>query len=594
MITATTGAEHVSWDLTDVYAAPDDPQFEADLDAGRERARAFAERYRGRIAELDAAGLAAAVQELEDIEALRVRVRAYAYMYFSEDTEDAARGAVLQRAEEWFTSLETELLFAALEWTAVDDDRAEALLADDALARYRHFLASQRRYRPHLLSEPEERIMAEKAVAARSSWSRLHQELIASLRVRLEEGEVSLDNALSRLHRPDAEERRTVAAAVTETLEPGLRTRAATFNAVLLDKAIDDRLRSYDHWLAERNLENQVSDEVVEALISAVVDRYDIPQRYYALKARLLGVPKIGHWDRYAPVATTVDAIDWDGARELVLDAFDRFSPEVSGKVAQFFDGSWIDAGARPGKLSGAYCMTRVPGVHPYVLMSFTGDRRSVLTLAHELGHGLHGMLAADVGVLNAATPLTLAETASVFGEALVFGALREREEDPRRRLDLLVGRIDDAVATAFRQIALNRFEAAVHADRREVGEISPDRFGELWLETQRELLGDAVETGDDYRSWWSYIPHFTIAPGYVYAYAFGYLFSLGIYRRYERDGDSMVEPYLELLRAGGSQPPERLAELVGLDIRTRDLWDDGLSALDDLVSEAEEIAATL
>ncbi|MBD0328723.1 MAG: M3 family oligoendopeptidase [Thermoleophilia bacterium] len=589
-----TGAEHVSWDLSDLYAGDDDPALEADLEDVRAAAARFRERYRGRVGELDAADLAEAVAELERIEAARVRVRSFAYMHFSEDTEDPARGALLQRAQEWLAALETELLFFTLEWTALADERAAPLLAAGELEHYAHFLRSLRRYRPHLLSEPEERIIAEKAVSGRTAWARLNQELLSSLRVRLDDGARSLDDALSRLQSADRDERRAVAAAVTEALEPGLRTRTSAFNAVLLDKAIDDRLRAYPHWLADRNLDNEVDDEVVDTLIDAVVGRYDIPRRFYALKAKLLGLPRLAHWDRYAPVTGPADPVSWSEARDLVLEAFHGFSAEVGGTIERFFDGSWIDAGARPGKVTGAYCMTRIPDVHPYVLMNFTGDRRSVLTLAHELGHGLHGVLAAEAGVLNSQTPLTLAETASVFAEALTFGALRQRDDDPRRRLDLLIGRIDDAIATVFRQIALNRFEDAVHRERREAGELSPDRFGELWLETQGALLGDVVELGDDYRPWWSYIGHFALSPGYVYAYAFGYLFSLAIFRRYEREGEAMVEPYLRLLRAGGSDAPERLAAIVGLDVRARGLWDDGLAAIDDVVTEAEGLAATL
>jgi oligoendopeptidase F len=593
MSTTVTGAEHVAWDLSDLYADASDPRFESDLEDGRRASTTFAERYRSRVATLDPAALVEAVRELERIEAIRLRVGAYAYLLFSEDTSDSVGGALLQRAQEWDAALETELLFFRLEWTAVPDDDADRLLASSELDHYRHLLYALRRYRPHLLTEPEERILTEKGVSGRAAWARLYEELVSSIRVSLDGSETSLDDALSKLQSPHGDVRRETSAAITAALAPALRTRAFTLNAILLDKSIDDRLRSYPHWLAERNLGNEIDDEVVETLVSSITGRYDISQRYYALKARLLGLPRLAHWDRYAPVAGTEGSIEWDDACDVVLDAYAAFSPEVGSLIGQFFEQPWIDAPLRPGKHGGAYCMGRIPGAHPYILLNYSGERRSVLTLAHELGHGLHALLARDAGVFNSATPLTLAETASVFGEALVFRSLFEREDDPRRRLDLLIGRIDDGVATVFRQIALNRFEDAIHGARRAEGELSPDRVAELWLETQRAMLGDAVET-DGYESWWSYISHFTFAPGYVYAYSFGYLFALAIFRRYEREGDAIVDPYLRLLRAGGSDSPERLAALVGLDVRRPGLWEDGLAALDDLVSEAEELAAAL
>jgi oligoendopeptidase F len=593
MSTTATGAERITWDLSDLYAGADDPRLEDDLEEGRRASAAFAERHRGRVATLDASALVEAVRELERIEAIRLRARSYAYLLFSEDTADPVGGALLQRAQEWDAALETELLFFRLEWTAVPDGDADRLLESAELEEYRHLLGTIRRYRPHLLTEPEERIVTEKAVSGRSAWSRLYEELVSSVRVSTDGTETSLDDALAKLYSPDADVRREWAAAITASLLPGLRTRAFTLNSILLDKAIDDRLRSYPHWLAERNLGNEMDDEVVETLISSILGRYDISQRYYALKARLLGLPRLAHWDRYAPVAGTEGWVEWDDARELVLESYTAFSPDVGALVGQFFERPWIDAPARPGKHNGAYCMSRIPGVHPYILLNYSGERRSVLTLAHELGHGLHGLLAREAGVFNSATPLTLAETASVFGEALVFRSLFEREDDPRRRLDLLIGRIDDGVATVFRQIALNRFEDAIHGARRAEGELSGDRLAELWLETQRPMFGDAIDT-DGYEPWWSYISHFTFAPGYVYAYAFGYLFALAIFRRYEREGDAVVEPYLRLLRAGGSDSPERLAGLVGLDVRDARLWEDGLAALDDLVSEAERLAADL
>ena len=595
MATTLTGAEQVEWNLDDLFEGPDDPRIESELEETTAAAQSFRERYRGRLGELTAAELNEAVAELERIESASTRIETFARLRQAADSSDQARGALVQKVRERNTQIETELLFFDLEWSAVDDDVAEALLADPALERYAQVLRSQRRYKPHQLTEPEEKISAEKSLTGISAWGRLFNELLSDLRVSYDDQELSLDEALSRLSRETSqEERGRVAAAVTETLRPGVRTRGYVLNTVLNERAIEDRLRGYETWISARNLANEIPDEAAQSLIDAIQERYDIPQRFYALKARLLGLPRLKDYDRFAPLSEVGGTIGWDEARDLVLDAFNGFSPQAGDIVGDFFERDWIDAAVRPGKMLGAFCATTVPGVHPYVLMNYAGERRSVLTLAHELGHGLHGTLAQDLGLLNARTPLTLAETASVFAEALTFQKLKEREDDPRALLDLLVGRIDDTVATVFRQIAMNRFEHAIHTDRRDEGELTVERISELWSAEQRRMLGDAVEVTDDYGIWWSYVPHFIQVPGYVYAYSFGYLFSLAIYRRYLDEGESLVEPYLDLLRAGGSAPPAELASRLGFDIGDAAFWSAGLDAIGELVDEAEQLAAQL
>jgi oligoendopeptidase F len=595
MATTVTGAEGVEWNLDDLYEGPDDSRLASDLDEAHVAAVAFRERYRGRLGELEAAELNDAVAELERIESASTRVETYARLRQAADSSDQARGALVQRVRERNTQIETELLFFDLEWSALDDERAERLLADPALATYAQVLRSQRRYKPYQLSEPEERISAEKGVTGVSAWGRLFNELLSDLSVSYDGEELSLDAALARLSRETSqEERGRVAEAVTETLRPGVRTRGYILNTILNERAIEDRLRGYETWISARNLANEIPDEAAQSLVDAIVGRYDIPQRYYALKAQLLGLDRLRDYDRFAPLQETGGTVAWDDARELVLDAFDGFSPQAGAIVADFFEKDWIDAALRPGKMLGAFCATTVPEVHPYVLMNYAGERRSVLTLAHELGHGLHGALAQEQGLFNARTPLTLAETASVFAEALTFQKLREREDDPRALLDLLIGRIDDTVATVFRQIALNRFEHALHTGRREEGELPVERISELWSAEQRRMLGPAVEVTDGYGIWWSYVPHFIQAPGYVYAYSFGYLFSLAIYRRYLEEGDSLVEPYLDLLRAGGSAPPAELASRLGFDIGDAAFWSAGLDAIGELVDEAEDLASQL
>jgi len=580
-----------AWDLSPLVGGDEDSGVQSQLEDAAGRADRFAAAHAGRVAELDASGLAAAMHELAEISELVGRAGSFASLRFSTDTADAARGALLQLVQERATDVETRLLFFELEWAALPDERAEALLAVDALSFCAHYLASARRYRPHLLSEPEEKILAEKSIASQSAWNRLFGELVASLRVGLDGEELSLEVALSRLQASDREVRRVAAEAVSATLEPGLRTRAYIYNTLLHDKAVEDRLRSYPHWLASRNLANEASDESVMALIEAVRGRFDIPQRWYRLKARLLGLERIADYDRAAPVLPEDVAFSFADARELVLDTYAAFSPDAGRLARRFFDERWVDAPVRPHKRGGAFCAYTVPSVHPYVMLNFTARRRDVLTMAHELGHGLHAALAQPQGVFQQSTPLTLAETASVFGEALVFGRMLEAATDDDARLSLLAERIDGAVATVFRQMAMNRFEHLVHTRRREEGELSVARINESWVESQSELFGDSVQITDGYHSWWSYVPHFINTPGYVYAYAYGQLLALSVYGRYVEEGESFAPRYLELLAAGGSRSPQELGAMVGIDLSDPGFWDAGLALVEEQLSAAESLA---
>ena len=586
-----TGAEEVEWDLSDLYARPDDPKLEEEIAGAERAAAAFRERYYEAVARLGAGELSDAIATREEIESAVDRALTYAHLRFATNMADSARGALVSKLQERAAAIETTLLFFALELAAVEDGPAEALLADPALDHWRHWLTELRKYRPHLLTEPEERVMTEKSVSGSSSWSRLYSELLSSLRATVDVEDVALETAMSFLYSGDRDVRRTTAEAVTEALGPGLRTRAFVFNTILQDKSIDDRLRSYPTWISARNLANETTDEAVDALIEAVVSRYDVLRRYYRLKARLIGVDRLEFWDRFAPVSEGSEKTSWTEARELTVGAYSDFSPIVGEIVDGFFTKNWIDGPVRADKSNGAFCATTIPGVHPYILMNYTGERRSVLTLAHELGHGLHGVLAQPLGLFNSACPITTSETASVFGEALTFKRQLSTVDDPRGRLDLLTGRLEDAFATTFRQISMNRFEHAVHTERRSVGELAPERIGELWLESQETLFGDSVGT-DGYENWWSYIPHFMSTPGYVYAYTYGFLFALTVFRRYEQEGDALVEPYLELLSLGGSRSPVDLAKIVGLDLTDPSIWSTGIDALADDVDEAERLAA--
>jgi oligoendopeptidase F len=588
--------EQVAWDLAPLLDdGAEDPAAAIDrmLAGTRERAEAFAEAHRGKVAELDAPAFAAAMREMEQVEDTIGRAYTYVSLRFSTDTADPARGALLQKVQEQATQIGTLLVFWELEWAALDDDRAEALLAADELDFCRHHLRAARRYRPHLLSEPEEQLLSEKSVTGRNAWVRLFDEQTSAIQVTLpgEDGPVALEVALARLSSPDREVRRTSAEAVTAALQPNLRTRAYVFNQLLADKALDDRLRRYDHWLQSRNLANEASDESVQALISAVVDRYELPRRWYRLKARLLGLDRLADYDRTAAVTDAEETVPWAEARDLVHDCYAGFSSELGDIVGRFYAENWIDAPVRPGKRGGAFCSYATPSVHPYVMLNYTARRRDVLTLAHELGHGVHAYLGGSQGIFHMSTPLTLAETASVFGEEIVFGRLLDRAATPESRLDLLASSIEGSIATVFRQVAMNRFEDRVHTARRTEGELSIDAFNEHWAASQTELLGDAVEVTDGYRSWWSYVPHFMATPGYVYAYAYGQLLALSVYARYEQEGDAFVPAYLDLLRAGGSRAPEELGEIVGVDLADPGFWDRGLDLVERQLVEAEQAA---
>jgi oligoendopeptidase F len=590
--TADPELEATAWDLDPLVHGQGEAGVDQLLDHAQERAEAFAAQHAGRVAEIDVAGLRGAMEELAELYELIGRAGTYAGLRFSTDTADPATGALMQRVQERATAIETKLLFFELEWAALDDARADELLAGEGLDFCRHNLRNARRYRPHLLTEPEEKILTEKSLTGRSAWHRLFDELTSALRVDIgEAGPVSLEVALSRLASPERDVRRKSAEAVSIALEPGLRTRAYVLNTLLADKATDDRLRRYPHWLAARNLANEASDESVEALVQAIRRRYEVPQRWYRLKARLLGIDKLADYDRMAAVADEDEMVEWSTARELVLDCYGGFSGELGDLVRRFFDERWIDAPVRPHKRGGAFCSYAVPSVHPYVMLNYTARRRDVLTLAHELGHGVHAALSAEQGVLQHSTPLTLAETASVFGETLTFSRLLEQASSAESRLSLLAESLEGAIATVFRQTAMNTFEARIHNMRREEGELAVDRIGELWAETQEELLGDSVEVTQGYRRWWSYIPHFVHTPGYVYAYAYGQLLAMSIFRRYSDEGESFVPRYLDLLRAGGSRSPEDLAAIVGIDLTDPGFWDRGLDLVEEMLGQAEAAA---
>jgi oligoendopeptidase F len=477
----------------------------------------------------------------------------------------------------------------------VPDDVAQALVQAPGLTRFRHWLEQKRVWKPYYLSEPEEKILDRKSMTGRSAFARLFEETTALLRFPFaqdgEERSLSLQEILAKLYDADRAARQAAAAGISRGLQGSARLLTFIFNTLVLDHQVDGQLRKYPSAMAPRNLANEITDDVVAALMSATEKHYPLVQRYYRLKRRLLGLDKLYDYDRYAPLTSDMPSCDWPTGRQLVQESYDAFSPQAGGIVREFFDKHWIDAELRAGKRGGAFSSSAVPSAHPYILLNYTDRLRDVMTLAHELGHGVHQYLSRAQGYLQCDTPLTTAEMASVFGEMLTFRRLQERYAAPQQRLAMLCGKIEDSFATVFRQVTLTRFEQALHDARQQQGELSAETINRLWLDANRPMFGDAVEITDGYAWWWSYIGHFIRSPFYCYAYAFGELLVLALYQKYRQEGQAFVPRYLELLSAGGSEAPHVLLARLGVDVTDPSFWELGLRLLTDMVAEAESLA---
>lgn len=584
-----TYTEEVYWNLDDLYSS--ETALEKDLEIVRVSSQIFAKSYKGQLADLDVESLVQSLKEVEELLEKLERAHTFAYLNWCTQTENAQSGALLQKVREQCSRIEQELLFFELEWTQLETDKADVILSSPSLGHYRHFLEFERLKRPHILTEPEEKILLEKTVTGSLAWSRLFDEILGSARFPFDGGELSEQEVLAKLYNPNRDIRKRAAQSLTEGLETHLQELTFVFNTILADKASQDHLRSYPTWLSSRNLSNKISNEAVQSLLDSVTGRYDLVSRYYKLKKQLLKLEELFDYDRYAPLQDSPTSYSWHQARTIVLKAYGEFHPVMESTAAHFFENNWIDASVKPGKTSGAFSHPATPAVHPYILMNYTGNIRDVTTLAHELGHGVHQYLSRKQGVLLAQTPLTMAETASVFGEMLVFEQLMKTEETTLSQLFLLTSKIDDTLATVFRQVAMSRFEAAIHTARRTEGELSIDRFSTLWMETQKEMFQESITFGEHYRIWWSYIPHFIHTPGYVYAYAFGELLVLALYARYKEDRQSFPEKYLRLLQAGGSDWPQALLEELEIDLKDAGFWNRGLDEIEVLITQAEELA---
>jgi oligoendopeptidase F len=594
--TDETPARGVVWDLTDLYTAQS-PELRGDLARALERAKAFEGRYRGTInvpGGPPPAWMAEALGEMESILEQADRPAIYADLLHSGDSRPSEHGALVASTQEKGSEIRNLLLFFDLEWVALDDDSAQRLIDSPACARYRHYMAAARRYRPHLLSEPEERVLEETANTGRRAFRRLFDEMLSALAFDVEiDGErrrLNESGVLSLLHDPRRDVRRAAAAALTAKLREQALPLTFIFNVTAQDHALGDRLRRYPDAMASRHLANEIEAATVTALMEACEANGEIVARYYRLKRRLLGLDELYDYDRYAPIGGEGQRLSWAAARDLVLEAYGDFSPEMRRIASIFFERRWIDAEDREGKRGGAFSASTVPSAHPYVLLTYLGFPRDVMTLAHELGHGVHQYLARQRGYLQADTALTMAETASVFGEMLVFERLRRQERDPAAALSLLCEFIEEAFGTVFRQVALTRFEQKLHAVRRDEGELSAERMGAIWMDVNAAMYGDAVRLTDDYRWWWAYIPHFIHSPFYCYAYSFGELLVLALYELYREQGEQFVPKYLDLLAAGGSESPARLLAGLGIDVADPGFWARGLAVLRRLVEEAEAL----
>ena len=584
------------WNLADLYEAPDSPQLEADIARAKRDAETFHASYRGRLAALadggrGGAALAQAVVAYEALADLLGKISSYAALYYYGDIQDPARAKFFGDCQEILTAINTRLLFFTLEFNRLEDDVLEQCCAEPALAYYRPWIDDLRKEKPYQLDDKIEELFTEKAVTGRAAWNRLFDETMTSLRFLVDGRELSLEPILNLLLDKEEARRRTGFEALSKTFGENLRLFTMITNTLAKDKEISDRWRGYKDIADSRHLANRVERETVEALVSSVRAAYPrLSHRYYKLKAKWYGKDALNSWDRNAPLPNEpARTFSWNGARATVLEAYEGFSGEMASIAREFFDSRWIDAQVREGKTSGAFSHPTVPSVHPYVLMNYQGKPRDVMTLAHELGHGVHQVLAAKQGALMAQTPLTLAETASVFGEMLTFKALLASATDPTERKAMLASKVEDMINTVVRQIAFYSFERDVHQARRE-GELTSEQINKIWLDVQRESLGEAVTLNEGYEVFWAYIPHFIHAPFYVYAYAFGDCLVNSLYAVYENSADGFSEKYLQMLRAGGSRHHKELLAPFGLDATDPAFWSKGLGVIERLIDELEQM----
>ncbi|MGE3127455.1 MAG: M3 family oligoendopeptidase [Fimbriimonadaceae bacterium] len=591
-------AEGVRWNLGSLFHGTDDPKI---LETWRDcnaRAEAFAEKYRGKIepGTMTPSELLEAIREYESLASESSKPVHYANLRFAADTSDASLGAFLQAQMEESSRLRVKLLFFGLELMGAPDAWSETMLADPVLANYSHYLGEVRKAAPHRLTEPEERLLELTANTGCRAWVRLHDELTSNHVYRYqapgesEVVELAQEELLDKLRDPNRDVRVAAANSLSQGLRELQRPSVFLYNTLLADKALDDELRKYIEPEDSRHLENELDAETVDIVMQLCKERADLVERYYLAKRTLLGLPELTHVDRYAPLAETKRTVSWEEAKEIVLESFGSFSPAMAEVAREFFEKSWIDAEPRPGKSGGAFCNYNTPDTHPVLFQTYLGSSDDVMTLAHEMGHGIHGALSRAQTALNFNGTLPLAELASIFGEMLVFERL-VGEADDEERLALYGAKIEGIFASVHRQSAMFRFEQRCHRKRREEGELAAEDFGDIWQEELQSMFGKGLTLGEQHRVWWEYVGHFVFAPFYVYAYSFGELLTLGVYDLAKKEGSGFAKKYVGVLELGGKETPQELMERLGVDLRSREFWQGGFRAIEAMVSEFERLA---
>ena len=584
-------AAGVCWDLSGLYTSPNDTQIEIDLTEARRCAEALAETYRGKIesGQIDGPTLARALGEYESIAELQQKPAFYASLLFAADTQNQRAQQLVQQTREAATDIENLLIFFSLELIALEDTQAAELLASSEMQDYRHYLESVRRFKPHILSEKEEQLLNQKNLSGKQAFVKLYDELSGSLRFPLTvdgEDQILTDGeVMALLQQADRELRERALTTFLETYAQHALVLTAVFNNLLLDHKIECEQRHYDDVVTPTHLSNEIAPHTVEAMMQAVERHYPLAQEYFQLKAELLGLERLKNTDLYAPIETVLEEISFAAAQDLILTAFDKFNPQFAALAGEFFHKRWIDAEVRAGKRGGAFCAALSPQHHPYVLCSYNGTGRDVSTVAHELGHGIHYLLARRQKLLQYDAPLVLAETASVFAEIVLTRHLLDKADNPDTRRALLCDVLEGMYGTVFRQTALTRFEMAAHAKRHD-GQLSTDDICDLWLAEQAKLFGDSVEMLPVYRWGWSYIPHFIHSRFYCYSYPFGELLTLALFQRYLDQGEEFVPGYLQLLESGGSQRPAHALAQIGIDINQPEFWDKGFRVIEGFLSD--------
>ncbi|EHD13789.1 oligoendopeptidase F [Commensalibacter intestini A911] len=579
-----------SWDLSDLYPSPDSPELKNDLDRARSKVEIFATNWQGNLENASGQEIAMAIDLYQEVSEILGRIGSYAQLIFATDSTDAKNAQFYQYINEQITSISTKTLFFTLELNRISEESMQEKLENSALLAWKPFLDSIRVFRPYQLSDEVEKVLHEKSVTGRTAWSRLYDETLASMQVTVQDEQVTLGEALNKLSSNERLVRENAAKGLGESFNSNLRLFSLITNTLAKDKHITDEWRKFPRVDSERNCDNMIEDEVVDALVNAVTEDYQrLSHRYFRLKAKWLGLEKLQHWDRNAPLPDDNDQIiPWEKAKEIVHTAYHEFNPEMGDMIKEFLDKPWIDATLRPGKSSGAFAHPTVPEVHPYILLNYHGRNRDVMTLAHELGHGIHQILAADQGYIQSNTPLTLAETASVFGEMLTFQSLLRNQKTPEQRRIMLSRKVEDMLNTVVRQIAFYQFERKVH-EARQTNELLPEQIGQFWIETQQASLGPAFEFTPEYQSYWTYIPHFIHSPFYVYAYAFGDCLVNALYKVYQDGHENFQEKYIEMLKAGGTKKHKELLAPFGLDASDPAFWRKGLDVISQFIDELEQ-----